>query len=74
MNLLSWNCRGLRNFQTVNALSEVVRKEEPKIVFLMETKSNWDWMVMVKDKCIFKNVLYVDNIGSKGGLAMLLKE
>ena len=74
MNLLSWNYWGLRNLRTVNALSEVVRKEEPKIVFLMETKSNWDWMVMVKDKCNFKNGLYMDNIGSKGGLAMLWKE
>ena len=74
MNLLSWNCRGLSNLQTVNALSEVVRKEEPKIIFLVETKLNRDWMDMVKDKCNFKNGLYVDNIGSKGGLAMLWKE
>ena len=74
MNLLSWNCRGLRNLQTVNAVSEVVKKEEPKIVFLMKTKSNKEWMVMVKDKCNFKHGLYVDNIGSKGGLAMLWRE
>ena len=74
MNLLSWNCRGLRNLQTVNAMSEVVKKEEPKIVFLMKTKSNREWMVMVKDKCNFKHGLYVDNIGSKGGLAMLWRE
>ena len=74
MNLLSWNYRGLGNLRIVNALSEVVRKEEPKIVFLMDTKSNRDWMVIVKDKCNFKNGLYVDSIGSKGGLAMLWKE
>ena len=52
----------------------MVKKEEPKIIFLMETKSNRDWMVMVKDKCNFKHGLYVDSIGSKGGLAMLWKE
>ena len=74
MNLLSWNYRGLGNLRIVNALAEVVKKEEPKIVFLMETKSNRDWMVMVKDKCNFKHGLYVDNIGSKGGLAMLWGE
>ena len=74
MNLLSWNCRGLGNLRTVNALSEVVKKEEPKIVFLMETKSNRDWMVMVKDKCNLKHGLYVNSIGSKGGLAMLWRE
>ena len=55
MNLLSWNCRGLRNPQTINALKKVVKNEEPKIVFLMETKSNKDWMVMVRNKCEFKH-------------------
>ena len=47
MNLLSWNCRGLGNLWTVNALKEVVKKEDPKIVFLMETKLNEDWVKMV---------------------------
>ena len=74
MNLLNWNYRGLRNLQTVNTMSKVVKKEEPKIVFLMETKSNREWMVMVKDNCNFKHGLYVDSIGSKGGLAMLWRE
>lgn len=39
MNLLSWNCLGLENPRSVNALKEVIRIEKPKIVFLMET--NW---------------------------------
>lgn len=44
MNLIGWNCRGLGNSCTVNALKEAIRLENPKIVFLMETKSNRDWM------------------------------
>ena len=74
MNLLSWNCRGLGNFRTVNALKEIIKKEPPKIVFLIETKSNKEWMVMVRDKCEFKNGFFVDSNGTSGGLALLWKE
>ena len=48
MSLLSWNCQGLGNLQTVKALEKAVNKEEPNIVFLMETKSNKEWMEKVK--------------------------
>ena len=74
MNLLSWNCRGLGNPQTVNALKKVVKNEEPKIVFLMETKSNKDWMIMVCDKCEFKHGVFVDSNGMSGGLVLMWKE
>ena len=40
----------------------------------METKSNDEWMVMVRDKCGFKHGLFVSSNGSSGGLAMLWKE
>nr|POE64445.1 hypothetical protein CFP56_35004 [Quercus suber] len=40
----------------------------------METKSNEDWMVMVRDKCGFKHGLFVASNGSSDGLAMLWKE
>lgn len=40
MSLLSWKCRGLGNPQTINALKNVIRLEDPTTVFLMETKSN----------------------------------
>lgn len=52
----------------------MVKKEELKIVFFMGTKLNKEGMIMVRDKCNFKNGLFVDSIGSKGGLAMLWKE
>ena len=74
MSLLSWNCRGLRNLRSVNALKEVVKREDPNIVFLMETKSNEDWIVMVHDKCRFKHGFFVSSNGSSGELAMLWKE
>ena len=74
MSLLSWNCRGLGNLQTVKALEKVVKKEDPNIVFLMETWSNREWMEQVKDRCKMKYGLIVPSNGSKGGLAMLWKE
>lgn len=38
MSIISWNCQGLGAVLTVKNLREVVRKEKPRIVFLMETK------------------------------------
>lgn len=74
MNLLSWNYRGLENLWTVYALKKVIKKKDPKIVFLVETKSNEDWMVMVQEKCEFKHGVFVPSNGASGGLAMLWKE
>ena len=51
-----------------------MNKEEPVIVFLMETKSNWEWMSKVKDKCNMKNGFIVPSKGNSGGLALLWKE
>ena len=74
MSLISWNCRGLRNLRLVKTLEKVVNKEEPIIVFLMETKSNRDWMNKVKYKCNMKQGLIVPSEGKSGGLALLWKE
>ncbi|GLT62153.1 hypothetical protein SLA2020_348110 [Shorea laevis] len=38
MNLLSWNCRGLGNPQTVRNLRLLVEDKRPTVLFLMETK------------------------------------
>ena len=51
MSILSWNCRGLGNPQTVNASKKVIRLEDPSFVFLMETKLNVDWMRSVRERC-----------------------
>lgn len=67
--MLSWNCQGLGNPQTINALKEVIGVEDPNIVFLMKTKYDRDWMEKVRDQCGFKQVLIVPSRGSKGGLA-----
>ena len=38
MIVLCWNCRGLGNPQTVNALKDLVTSYKSNILFLMETK------------------------------------
>ena len=74
MSLLSWNCRGLRNRRTVRALVKVINKQDPNIVFLMETKFGLDWMIMVRDWCKYKNGLIVPSRESSGGLALFWKQ
>ena len=36
-NLICWDCRGLGNRQTVQELKELVRVQDPSVVFLAET-------------------------------------
>lgn len=40
----------------------------------METKSNREWMIKVRDKCGFKNGLIVPSVGSSGRLALFWKD
>ena len=65
MSLLSWNYHGLGNQLIVNVL------EARNIVFLMETKSDIEWMKKVWGKCDFKQGLIVPSNGSSGRLALL---
>ena len=74
MTILSWNYRGLGNFRTVKALEKVVKKEEPTIVLLMETKSTTEWMKNVQERCKLKHGFIVPSNGKSGGLALLWRE
>ena len=74
MNLLSWNCRGLGNRRKVRGLVKVINKQDPNIVFLIETKSGLDWILKVRDWCKYKNGLIVPSRGSSGGLTLFWKQ
>ena len=37
MNLLCWNCRGLGNQPTEQELGDMIRAQDPSVVFLAET-------------------------------------
>ncbi|XP_042954568.1 uncharacterized protein LOC122290977 [Carya illinoinensis] len=41
MKILSWNCRGLGNPQTVQYLGMLIKEKKPELVFLMETKLSY---------------------------------
>ena len=71
MNSLCWNCRGIGNPRTVFALRDYVRRRNPRIVFLSETKSKNRRMEKVKFNLGFTNGLYVPSRGWSGGLALL---
>ena len=74
MIALCWNCQGLRNHRAVEVLTEVVRKQVPTILFLMETKLNVHEMEPIKSELGFSAMLAVSCESHKGGLALLWKE
>ena len=63
MNPLSWNYLGLRNSQSVRALHDLGRRWDPKVVFLMETKSKTRHIERIKNRIVMANGLIVTCIG-----------
>ena len=49
MNLLCWNCRGLGNRQTVQEFGDLVRAQDPAVVFLAETWLDEARLVNIRD-------------------------
>jgi hypothetical protein len=74
MSLLSWNCRGLGNPQTVRDLRQMVKEKRPKVVFIMETKKYNQRLDFLKIKLGMDNMFVVDSVGRSGGLVLLWKE
>ena len=74
MSLMSWNYQRLGNLRSVKVLENAINKEEPTIIFLMEMKSNREWMNNVKDKCNMKYGLTVPSEGRSSELALMWKE
>ncbi|CAN1190366.1 LINE-1 retrotransposable element ORF2 protein, partial [Linum perenne] len=68
--ILSWNCRGLGQPPTVLYLQDLICKNCPPIVFLMETKQPKQAMELIRKKMRYTNAFYVDPIGASGGLAL----
>ena len=68
MNPISWNYRGLGNPWSVKALHDLVQRWNPKIVFLMETKSRKNRVERIKNRIGFANGLIVPIVGRSGGI------
>uniref|UniRef100_A0A2N9ENE1 Endonuclease/exonuclease/phosphatase domain-containing protein n=1 Tax=Fagus sylvatica TaxID=28930 RepID=A0A2N9ENE1_FAGSY len=71
MSCLSLNCRGLGNPETVRDLHDVVRKEGPNIVFLMETRLPVRSLEFIRIRLRMQGCFGVDRHGYGGGLALL---
>ena len=70
MMALGWNCRGLGTPRSVGMLRSLVRRWDPEVVFLSETKMSIAGMRKLKMKLGFVNGLYVQRQGKGGGLAL----
>ena len=77
MKILSWNCHGLGNPRAVRALKKLIRRQDPTLVFLMETRrkahetNNWRHLGGLA------NILVIDCNGEgkerSGGIALMWK-
>ena len=50
MSLIVWNCRGLRNPQTIRELGDLIRAQDPTAMFIAET-----WLDEARLKSLLKN-------------------
>jgi hypothetical protein len=70
MSCLAWNCRGLGNPQTVHELSIMVRKKDPLVLFLSETKLDANRLEVLRCYWKFAGKFVVPSRGHSGGLVM----
>uniref|UniRef100_A0A803PEE7 RNase H type-1 domain-containing protein n=1 Tax=Cannabis sativa TaxID=3483 RepID=A0A803PEE7_CANSA len=73
MKVLSWNCRGLGSPATKKALRALVLREDPDVLFLMETKLNNRRMNPIWRSLGFGGASCVEASGSAGGLCLCWK-
>lgn len=74
MIYISWNSQGIGADLTVRHLKASVRKYNPDMVFLMETKNKNGKMENIRRKLNFNKVVYVEPQGIEGGLDLWCKK
>ena len=73
MNLLSWNCQGVGNRDTVRVLGDLLKSINPAFVFLSETLVTSNTINELCSKFGFADCFTVDRVGRGGGLAVMWK-
>ena len=73
MSCLVWNCCGLGNLRIVQDLTGIVRSQDPKIVFLIETWSNEKQMEFLRCQLQFSSKLVLPSRGRGVGLCLFWK-
>lgn len=71
MEILSWNCRGICNDSTVQALKTLIQQKRPSMIFLNETKvRDKEYMNRLWFRIGYINYEDVLSNGQFGGLAL----
>ncbi|KAK9922108.1 hypothetical protein M0R45_030588 [Rubus argutus] len=71
MEILSWNCRGICNDSTVQALKTLIQQERPSLIFLCVTMvRDKDYMNKLRFQIGYMNCEAVLSVGQSGGLAL----
>ncbi|XP_062028694.1 uncharacterized protein LOC133744637 [Rosa rugosa] len=68
--VLAWNCRGLNNTETQDALVSIVRHQNPSLVFLSETLAAPDLLTTVQRRIGFDGVVCAPKDDDCRGLAL----
>nr|POE93142.1 hypothetical protein CFP56_40296 [Quercus suber] len=60
MRTIEWNCRGIYNASTDRALRAQIKRSQPKVIFLYETKASEEHMDKVMHSVGFSNKVVVN--------------
>ena len=74
MSIMCWNCRGLGNRQTVQELGNIIRAQDPTVVFLAETWLVEAKLASIRDSLHFGHYYGVSKVNHGGGLALFWKK
>ena len=74
MKIIVWNCQGLGAARAVHELTNLVKINHPKLLFLTETKRNSNEMKWLKYRWGFEGCFTVDCQGRARGLVLLWDE
>lgn len=74
MIVLAWNCRGLGALPAIRTLTEVVKRKNYIVVFLVETKASIDRMKGFQNKLGFTKGIIIPSDDRSDGLALLWTE
>ncbi|ONI27215.1 hypothetical protein PRUPE_1G074300 [Prunus persica] len=64
---LSWSCESMGSALIIQSLRELIRFQNPSMVFLMETKQNIHRKNRLRQQLGFWKGFHVDPIGQAGG-------
>ena len=73
MNCVCWNVRGLGNLRTIRELANILRTQDPSVLFLAKTWADKARLDKLCDELNFDEKWVVDIITRAGGLALLWK-